>query len=633
MATINNIKKRADEIKNAYEPESVTAEKVGQLFEDIADVTEQVITSSEEVMQESVRASEQAAQAAEEASGYLSDLQEAIADLPDGSAVTAEVADHEVRVADLEANSATKTEVAATNKAVYDTNNKLDGIISTEVVDGYNWYPQETIHQEEGYIAVAAWIDTTDIQEIYAERNNEPQPFYARTYANGSYSYVQVSDGVLDVIDVDKVGIYWRKGETTTGYYITLADAQNTLIKASGNAFDRIDALNKQANADTQKILNLKDYINGKRTEVGDWEYGYWYKTNGEKQTLNERRYSEIIAVNTGDKVYYNCIASSAGFMLAAFNLSMELDISNSVAGTGSVADRIYTVPEGVRYLQFFNYNNETYYGCCAILLTTYEEPCVYVSSSEGSDTNDGFSPEHPKKTFANAYSLCKNIRLKCGDTFYNAIRHNNNSVRLNVGSYGSGAKPVLSGCISTNSASLFTRGKFVASGDEYVWQASVDDGDIYRLDLTASAISGYKSDNPRGHNIGLIIDRTSAKFYGKKCMFATEAWLEAVAAEDSTIKTNVQRDTYLKDNMDFYQTNKSFQGQEESTYYNDYRYLYIKVTDTDILSHKLEFSIGINAVECRNTTIENIQIRQFGAHAIVGYENIIVRNCDILEI
>ena len=41
MATINNIKKRADDIKNAYEPESVTAEDVGGLIGDLAEVTEQ----------------------------------------------------------------------------------------------------------------------------------------------------------------------------------------------------------------------------------------------------------------------------------------------------------------------------------------------------------------------------------------------------------------------------------------------------------------------------------------------------------------------------------------------------------------------------------------------------------------
>lgn len=41
MATINNIKKRADDIRNAYEPESVTAEDVGGLIGDLAEVTEQ----------------------------------------------------------------------------------------------------------------------------------------------------------------------------------------------------------------------------------------------------------------------------------------------------------------------------------------------------------------------------------------------------------------------------------------------------------------------------------------------------------------------------------------------------------------------------------------------------------------
>lgn len=41
MATINNIKKRASEIKNAYEPESVTAEDVGGVAYDLAEVAGQ----------------------------------------------------------------------------------------------------------------------------------------------------------------------------------------------------------------------------------------------------------------------------------------------------------------------------------------------------------------------------------------------------------------------------------------------------------------------------------------------------------------------------------------------------------------------------------------------------------------
>ena len=45
MATINNIKKRANEIKNAYEPESVTAEDVGSVAYDLAEVAEQQATA------------------------------------------------------------------------------------------------------------------------------------------------------------------------------------------------------------------------------------------------------------------------------------------------------------------------------------------------------------------------------------------------------------------------------------------------------------------------------------------------------------------------------------------------------------------------------------------------------------
>lgn len=92
MATINNIKKRANEIKNAYEPESVTAENVGGLFYDIADVAEQAVEANNEAMQEAVRAAQESASAVEQASDYLGQLNEAIENLPDGQAVSAQVA-------------------------------------------------------------------------------------------------------------------------------------------------------------------------------------------------------------------------------------------------------------------------------------------------------------------------------------------------------------------------------------------------------------------------------------------------------------------------------------------------------------------------------------------------------------
>lgn len=61
-----------------------------------------------------------------------------------------------------------------------------------------------------------------------------------------------------------------------------------------------------------------------------------------------------------------------------------------------------------------------------------------YVSSSEGSDSNDG-SESAPFKTIAAAPSENAEIFLKRGDVFYGAISGFKN---CKIGAYGEGAKP-----------------------------------------------------------------------------------------------------------------------------------------------------------------------------------------------
>jgi hypothetical protein len=81
----------------------------------------------------------------------------------------------------------------------------------------------------------------------------------------------------------------------------------------------------------------------------------------------------------------------------------------------------------------------------------------VYVSSSAGSDTNDGLSPTRPVKSIARAGMLIRNnapdqILLRRGDVFYEAIRNwkasgRNAQEMMVLGAYGTGARPkVMSG-------------------------------------------------------------------------------------------------------------------------------------------------------------------------------------------
>src|SRR4051812_11989238 len=76
----------------------------------------------------------------------------------------------------------------------------------------------------------------------------------------------------------------------------------------------------------------------------------------------------------------------------------------------------------------------------------------IYVSSSSGSDSNNGLSASSPVKTIAKGYSLIRTespdwLLLKKGDTFYESIPTWKKSGRsaqepMLISSYGSGDRP-----------------------------------------------------------------------------------------------------------------------------------------------------------------------------------------------
>lgn len=79
----------------------------------------------------------------------------------------------------------------------------------------------------------------------------------------------------------------------------------------------------------------------------------------------------------------------------------------------------------------------------------------VYVSSTEGSDVADGASEASPVRSLAAGYALLRDgypdwLLLKCGDTWSESFPYwlksaNSTSGYMGVGSYGSGARPLIS--------------------------------------------------------------------------------------------------------------------------------------------------------------------------------------------
>src|SRR5690349_9659591 len=79
----------------------------------------------------------------------------------------------------------------------------------------------------------------------------------------------------------------------------------------------------------------------------------------------------------------------------------------------------------------------------------------IYVSSSTGSDSNSGLSPNSPVKTIAKGLSLLQNgsddqLLLKAGDTFHESVNWPTGLSGMSAShpivfsSYGTGPRPVI---------------------------------------------------------------------------------------------------------------------------------------------------------------------------------------------
>ncbi len=132
-------------------------------------------------------------------------------------------------------------------------------------------------------------------------------------------------------------------------------------------------------------------------------------------------------------------------------------------------------------------------FACCA--LSARE---VYVSSSEGLDTNDG-SRRAPLKTLAAAPKENAKIFLKRGDTFYEELKNFKN---CEFAPYGNGPKPLICGLMMLKNTKAWIR------LPNHIW----------KLDLSkAENFDGFVPHaSPELLNLGAVYDISSDKIYGR---------------------------------------------------------------------------------------------------------------------
>lgn len=244
----------------------------------------------------------------------------------------------------------------------------------------------------------------------------------------------------------------------------------------------------------------------------------------------------------------------------------------------------------------------------------TINARAFYVSSSEGKIGNLGLSSDAPAPSIASVLHLRrdKKILLKSGDVFYENI--NCLDANATLGSYGTGAKPILSGWkILKKKSGAWQEGK-MSNG---VW-ISEKGTHIWRIDLEADLFEGRLKGNSKFLNdIGLIMDKKSRKTYGRKVEFMYKS-------ECTDPYSSEQNNNYLEHELDFFQTSKI-----KSLNDKDYRYLYIYSTN-DPSSLDLMFSTYGSGVVMNNSSIDDIQIEGFGCHGIGAGSNVKITNCEI---
>lgn len=236
----------------------------------------------------------------------------------------------------------------------------------------------------------------------------------------------------------------------------------------------------------------------------------------------------------------------------------------------------------------------------------------VYVSSSEGDDSNLGISSDKPVKTIAAAKTRQKDMKLRCGDVFFESVQLSNSS----VSSYGNGAKPVVSGwkrLNGKNNKNVWQQGCFV--NNEWVQRKGTN---VWRLDMESLCFSGRTNLGKYGNNVGLIMNNETKEIYGHKCQFVSK---------NSQVKgTNPQEGSYLNRNFDFCQTSKR---GNEGIVSLDFRYLYLYL-DHDPGTLDLSFSTYPHGFSISNASVSNVRVEGFGCHGFSCGSDVKIMDCEI---
>lgn len=228
-----------------------------------------------------------------------------------------------------------------------------------------------------------------------------------------------------------------------------------------------------------------------------------------------------------------------------------------------------------------------------------------FVSSSEGSDNNDGLSPDNPLKSLKALSGLSNtNILLKCGDVFKldEAFTLGNNCI---YAAYGEGNRPIVDFYIPFNLSLTKT------AGYDNIWETT--------LSQIPSIIQEVKG--KQNCNIGSL--RINGKVNWKRLI---EPWLETDTGE-----VDDEGNPIIIDKFNIPLMQNRADGCWGIDWYNDMFYIYAPDGENPN-NWDIEYALVGTAfsTSCKNTIIKGIEFTGASGHAInaTNSENLTIKCC-----
>ncbi|WP_372773926.1 right-handed parallel beta-helix repeat-containing protein [Mangrovibacterium sp.] len=347
-----------------------------------------------------------------------------------------------------------------------------------------------------------------------------------------------------------------------------------------------------------------------------------------------------LTVVQGGDADYSVLSSGTTALLSVAYEKGDEADdanaskltVLNQRAGNNvKVVSQSYVEPEPEVVPEGFDFGMEGTY---------------FVSSSTGSDSNDGLSADRPKKTLAAVTALNpkagQKVALKASDAFEETLTVPTSGSAGNpivYGAYGIGEKPVISGTAKVTGWEKYSGNIYRTKVSSAVTQLFVDGEFLlvsrYPQNGYYSVTSGNGRQSFTSNDISTSINYAGSMVYHKPNDWTLKSALVS-SSSGNTVTADLGSYSYKANYGVFFVNNLDFMTYSGSWCYDSSNnYIYLWMPDSSNPSnHSIEVSVRkcIDLSSRSYVTIENLNVQKSNSIGIYQADNtgsnITINNC-----